>query len=75
VESYKDAHELSDPQLECRLKAAKCAIKLQHLHEAVKQVTRAGLPDGLLSYQKSQFGDILEGLREVDVGIFYDHLS
>jgi hypothetical protein len=34
-----------------------------------------GLPDGLLSYQKSQFGYILEGLGMENVGIFYDRLK
>jgi hypothetical protein len=33
------------------------------------------LPDGLLSYQKSQFGYILEGLGMENVGIFYDYLE
>jgi hypothetical protein len=33
------------------------------------------LPDGLVSYQKSQFGYILEGLGKENVGIFYDHLE
>jgi hypothetical protein len=35
---------------------------------------RSGLPDGLFSNQKSQFGYILEGLAMKNVGIFYDHL-
>jgi hypothetical protein len=30
-----------------------------------------GLPDGILSKQKSKFGKILEGLRIENVGIFY----
>jgi hypothetical protein len=34
----------------------------------------AGLPDGLFSYQKSQFGYILDGLAMQDVCAFYDHL-
>jgi hypothetical protein len=34
-----------------------------------------GLPDGLFSYQKSQFGCILEGLGMENVGIFYDRLE
>jgi hypothetical protein len=34
----------------------------------------AGLPDGILSNQKSQFGLILEGLAIEDVGIFYGYL-
>jgi hypothetical protein len=32
------------------------------------------LPDGIFSDQKSQFGQILEGLALEDVGICYDHL-
>jgi hypothetical protein len=35
----------------------------------------AGLPDGWLSNQKSQFGEILEGLRTEIAGIFYGHLE
>jgi hypothetical protein len=31
--------------------------------------SRAGLPDGLFSHQKSKFGKILEGLAMEDVGI------
>jgi hypothetical protein len=34
-----------------------------------------GLPDGLFSNQKSQFGSILEGLRFENVDIFYGHLE
>jgi hypothetical protein len=34
----------------------------------------AGLPDGLLSNQKSKFGQILEGLAIENVVIFYGHL-
>jgi hypothetical protein len=34
----------------------------------------AGLPDGLFSNQKYQFGKILEGLAMENVGIFYVHL-
>jgi hypothetical protein len=33
-----------------------------------------GLPDGIFSDQKSQFGLILEVLAMEDVGIFYRHL-
>jgi hypothetical protein len=33
-----------------------------------------GLPDGIFSNQKSQFGKILDGLGIEDVGIFYGHL-
>jgi hypothetical protein len=36
---------------------------------------QSGLPDGLFSNQKSQFGYILEGLAMEDVGIFYVHLA
>jgi hypothetical protein len=32
-----------------------------------------GLPDGLFSNQKYQFGQILQGLRLENVYIFYDH--
>jgi hypothetical protein len=32
-----------------------------------------GLPDGLFSNQKSQFGQILDGLRLENVDIFYVH--
>jgi hypothetical protein len=35
---------------------------------------RAGLPDGLFSNQKSQFGEILEGLAIGNLGLFYDRL-
>jgi hypothetical protein len=34
-----------------------------------------GLPDGLFSNQKFQFGEILECLGMENVGIFYDHLE
>jgi hypothetical protein len=36
-----------------------------------------GLPDGLflISYQKSQFGQIWEGVGMENVKIFYDHLE
>jgi hypothetical protein len=37
----------------------------------VSRLSRAGLPDGKFSDQKSQFGKILEGLVMEDVGIFY----
>jgi hypothetical protein len=33
------------------------------------------MPDGLFSYQKYQFGYILEGLCMESAGIFYDHLE
>jgi hypothetical protein len=35
----------------------------------------AGLPDGIFSYQKSQFGYILEAQGIEIVGIFYSHLE
>jgi hypothetical protein len=34
----------------------------------------SGLPDGIISNQKSKFGKILEGLAVEDVVIFYGHL-
>jgi hypothetical protein len=34
-----------------------------------------GLPDGFFSNQKSQFGQILEGLRLENMDIFYGHLE
>jgi hypothetical protein len=36
---------------------------------------RAGLPDGLFSNQKKQFGKILEGLRLENVDVFYGNLE
>jgi hypothetical protein len=36
--------------------------------------SESGLPDGIFSNQKSQFGYILEGLAIEDVGIFYGDL-
>jgi hypothetical protein len=33
-----------------------------------------GLPDGIFSNQKAQFGQIFGGLLMEDVGIFYGHL-
>jgi hypothetical protein len=33
------------------------------------------MPDGLFSNQKSQFGQIIEGLRLKNVDIFYGHLE
>jgi hypothetical protein len=35
----------------------------------------AGLPDGLFSNQKSQFEEILEGLRLKNVYLFYGYLE
>jgi hypothetical protein len=37
--------------------------------------SRAGLPDGFFSDQKSQFGYILEGLRKDNVVIYSGHLE
>jgi hypothetical protein len=36
---------------------------------------KSGLPDGLISNQKSQFGFTLEGLKMENVFIFYGHLE
>jgi hypothetical protein len=36
---------------------------------------KPGLPDGLFSNQKFQFGKILDCLGMENVGIFYDHLE
>jgi hypothetical protein len=36
--------------------------------------SEAGLPDGIFSNQKFQFGLIVEGLAMEDVGLCYDHL-
>jgi hypothetical protein len=36
--------------------------------------THPGLPDGLFSNQKYQFGYILGGLAMENLGVFYDHL-
>jgi hypothetical protein len=38
-------------------------------------VLPAGLPDGTISNQKSQFGQILEALGIEKVDIFYGHLE
>jgi hypothetical protein len=35
----------------------------------------AGLPDGIFSNQKSQFGKVLEGLAMEDVSLFYANLA
>jgi hypothetical protein len=35
---------------------------------------RSGLPDGLFSNQKYQFGQILEGVALDDAGILHGHL-
>jgi hypothetical protein len=39
----------------------------------VRKGSEPGLPDGLFSNQKSQFGKILECLAKENLGIFYDH--
>jgi hypothetical protein len=39
------------------------------------EASTPGLPDGLFSNQKSQFGQILEDLRMENAGIFYGHLE
>jgi hypothetical protein len=41
----------------------------------VTGATQPGLPDGLFSNQKSQFGSILEGLRLENVDMFYGHFE
>jgi hypothetical protein len=41
----------------------------------MKVVSIPGLPDGLFTSQKSRFGQILEGLRMKNAGIFYGHLE
>jgi hypothetical protein len=38
-------------------------------------VCGAGMPDGLFSNQKSQFGYILEGLGKENIYIFFDHME
>jgi hypothetical protein len=45
------------------------------LFAAAIHCTATGLPDGLFSNQKSQFGSIWEGLRLENVNIFYGHLK
>jgi hypothetical protein len=49
-----------------------CNLQTGHFKNGLLQ--RTGLPDGIFSNQKSQFGKILEGLAMEDVGIFNDHL-
>jgi hypothetical protein len=36
---------------------------------------RPGLPDGSFANQKSHFGIIFQGLRLVNIDIFYGHLE
>jgi hypothetical protein len=38
-------------------------------------VPPSGLPDGIFSNQKSNFGKILEGLGMEKVGVLYGHLE
>jgi hypothetical protein len=40
-----------------------------------RYVGRTGLPDGVFSNQKSQSGQLLEGLTMENVGIFYGHME
>jgi hypothetical protein len=47
-------------------------INIFHIHN-IDPCSGAGLPDGLLSNQKSKFGYILEGHRMENFGIFCDH--
>jgi hypothetical protein len=52
-----------------------CAVNFSAVY--VPDVTTAnppGLPDGLFTNQKSKFGQILDGLRMENAGIFYGHL-
>jgi hypothetical protein len=37
--------------------------------------SQAGLPDGVFSHQKSQFGQFFEGLKMEKIGVFYDLLE
>jgi hypothetical protein len=41
----------------------------------MKFMSFPGLPDGLFSNQKSQFGQILEGLKWENADILYGHLE
>jgi hypothetical protein len=49
-----------------------CFIALAR-NSGLKRVSLAGLPDGLFSNQKSQFGYILEGLKLENVYIICGH--
>jgi hypothetical protein len=60
--------EFADTDLGLRFFVQKTDEKLSPLF------SKAGLPDGLFSNQKSQFGYILEGLAMENLGIFYEHL-
>jgi hypothetical protein len=44
------------------------------LRDSSQLLSGSGLPDGLFSNQKYQFGKILEGLAMENLGIFNDHL-
>jgi hypothetical protein len=43
------------------------------MHQSFRLVLRSGLPDGLFSNQKSQFGYFVRSCYG-NLGIFYDHL-
>jgi hypothetical protein len=47
----------------------------EHSHESRQIGFQAGVPDGLFSNQKSQFGKNFQGLRLENVDIFYGHLE
>jgi hypothetical protein len=44
--------------------------KLTGIKTSLILLTKAGLTDGILSYQKSKFRQIMEGLGMENVGIF-----
>jgi hypothetical protein len=46
-------------------------LSLKHIF--FKNTSKSGLPDGLFSNQKSKHGQILEGLRLLNVHIFYGY--
>jgi hypothetical protein len=50
-----------------------CVVRRQNMTVDIFIQDEAEFPDGSFSYQKSQFGYILEGLGMKNVGIFYDH--
>jgi hypothetical protein len=50
-------------------------LKRPFLQRSAENESRAGLPDGLFSNQKSQFGWFWEDLRLENVDIFYGHLE
>jgi hypothetical protein len=49
-------------------------LPLKRQKETSFDAFSAGLPDGIFSNQKSQFGENLEGLALENVGMFYDLL-